>query len=173
MRGGWPSTTSGLVARDSEERRDETDLLCSRELGGTSCTWRLSGWFVFEGGGRTTMNACKRRHEIFKSARVIVKKQGGERGSVVGGASVQTMAENKETDLVGSRLLFLDPLLVCGHGSIFGKGGRVVIRVECAVGGLVRFVLCCGVVGDGREDSRWEYVLKGGEHLGTTNLARR
>lgn len=27
-----------------------------RTLGGTSCTWRLSGWLDLDGGGRTKMN---------------------------------------------------------------------------------------------------------------------
>jgi len=36
----------------------------SLEPGGTSWTWRLSGWFDFEGGGRTTMNDCNVRRSV-------------------------------------------------------------------------------------------------------------
>ena len=63
------------MARESVERREEADLLCSRELGGTSCTWRLSGWFDFEGGGRTTMNACEDGRQILAS--VVQRDDGG------------------------------------------------------------------------------------------------
>jgi hypothetical protein len=44
-----PSSTDGRVESKVDERSR------SREAGGTSWTWRLSGWFDLEGGGRTIM----------------------------------------------------------------------------------------------------------------------
>ena len=73
--------------------------------------------------------------------------------------------------LVRSSFLLLDSLLVDVHRSVVG-GGRVIIFSGYIVGALVGLILGRGVIGDGREDGRGEYVLKRGEHLGTTRLYR-
>jgi hypothetical protein len=76
-----------------------------------------------------------------------------------------------EAHLIGSPFLLLDSLLVDVHRSVVGRG-RVVISVGYVVGALVGLILDHGTTGGGREDGRWEYALKRGEHLGTTRLHR-
>jgi hypothetical protein len=46
---GEPSSTEGRRLSTVDERSR------SRAVGGTSWTWRLRGWLVLEGGGRTMM----------------------------------------------------------------------------------------------------------------------
>jgi hypothetical protein len=67
VRGGAEASTgvvgaesAGVAGAEAERSRDCREALVRpdgpRELGGTSCTWRFSGWLVFAGGGRTKMN---------------------------------------------------------------------------------------------------------------------
>ena len=77
-----------------------------------------------------------------------------------------------EAHLVRSPFLLLDALLVDAHHSVVGRGRRVVILFGYIVRALAGLILGCGVVGDGREDGRGDYVLERGEHLGTTRLDR-
>ena len=78
----------------------------------------------------------------------------------------------QEAHLVGSSFLLLGAPLVEGHCSIVGRGGGIVILVGSVVGLLLGLILGCGVIGDGREDGRWEYTLKRREHLDTNRLPR-
>lgn len=50
--GGAVSSVSVVESNERFELRER----CSLFEGGTSCTWRLSGWLFLAGGGRTTMN---------------------------------------------------------------------------------------------------------------------
>ena len=79
----------------------------------------------------------------------------------------------REAHLVGSGFLLLDTLLVNGHGSNIRGGGMVgsvdrVVRVS-----LRTRMFWWGVIGERREDGRWKYGSKRGEHLDGTHSLRR
>ena len=75
--------------------------------------------------------------------------------------------------LIGSGFLLLDTLLVDGHGSGIGGGGGIVGSVDRAVRvSLGTRMLWWGIIGERREDGRWEYGLKRGEHLDGTRSLR-
>ena len=56
---GVPSPSPTSVV-DSNDLFVLIERFLSRDPGGTSCTWRLSGWLDFAGGGRTTINVWER-----------------------------------------------------------------------------------------------------------------
>lgn len=77
-----------------------------------------------------------------------------------------------ETHFVGSSFLLLDALFVDGHHPGVGGGGGIVISVGGVRGVFSGLVLGGGGVGDGGEDGRWEYALKGCEHLDAIRSSR-
>ena len=79
----------------------------------------------------------------------------------------------REAHLIGSGFLLLDTLLVDSHGSSIRRGGGMAGSVNRAVRVSLRTrMLWWGVIGERREDGRWEYGLKRGEHLDGTRSLR-
>ena len=78
----------------------------------------------------------------------------------------------REAHLIGSPFLLLDALFVDGHGPVVVGERGIVISVANVAGVLLGLVLGGGVIGDGGEDGRWEYVLKRREHLDTIRSPR-
>lgn len=56
----WSTVSVDCPGRTEGPDDPDACLACSRVEGGTSCNWRLSGWFDTEGGGRTTMKVYER-----------------------------------------------------------------------------------------------------------------